>query len=69
MAGPALRKMKRVGIPPGSESARAYQDRHPEPTPEGPRFGDVMFEIGVVLALHLAFAFAVVTTLSPVGGA
>jgi len=40
-----------------------------EPMLDGPRFGDVMFEIGVLLALHLAFAFAVIMTLRAFGSA
>jgi len=62
--------MKRVGISPGPDGAKASrQDRHPEPALEAPRFGDVMFEIGLLLALHLAFALAVVSTLEAVGSA
>jgi hypothetical protein len=30
-----------------------------EPVPDTPRFGDVMFEIGLILAVHLGIAVAV----------
>jgi len=34
-----------------------------EPPVDAPRFGDVMSEIGLLLAIHLAVAFAVALTL------
>ena len=64
--------MKRLGFSPRSGTVNARSDCRPEPSPgepilEGPRLGDVAFEIGVVLAVHLAFACAVVVTLGAFG--
>jgi len=38
-------------------------DRTPTHPVDAPRFGDVMSEIGLLLAIHLAVAFAVALTL------
>lgn len=38
-----------------------------EPRRNGPPSGEVLFEIGLVLAVHLAFAVAVVLTLDAYG--
>ena len=38
-----------------------------EPTAEAPRAGEVVLEIGIVLALHLAIALAITLTLTSFG--
>ena len=66
-AGRTLWKMKRLGASPRPDGvAGGHVD---EPTVGNPRAADVMVEIGVVLALHLAFAFAVIMTLRAFGNA
>jgi hypothetical protein len=65
-AGAARRKMKRrIGF--SQHPKTAYDAGGREPALEGPRIADVTFEIGVMLALHLAVAFAVVMTLRAFG--
>jgi hypothetical protein len=63
--------MKRLGVSPQSDGVGARPGGVPvrEPMLDSPRSGDVMFEIGVILALHLAFAFAVIMTLGAFGNA
>jgi hypothetical protein len=57
--------MKRLGVSPRPDGvAGGHVD---EPTLDSPRPVDVMVEIGVVLALHLAVAFAVIMTLRAFG--
>jgi hypothetical protein len=57
--------MKRLGVSPRPDGvAGGHVD---EPIVGVPRVGDVMIEIGVVLALHLAVAFAVIMTLRAFG--
>lgn len=51
--------MKRIHL--ASRSSRAISNA------DTPRSGDVVFEIGLTLALHLAFALAVVLTLTAYG--
>jgi hypothetical protein len=68
--------MKGLGVSPRPEGAKTRRAHRPEtlsgghirePMLEGPRLGDVVFEIGVMLALHLAIAIAVVMTLRSFG--
>jgi hypothetical protein len=68
--------MKRLGFSPRSDGVSSRRDRRPESSPgghtrepivDGPRSSEVMFEIGVMLALNLAFALAVVMTLRAFG--
>jgi len=68
--------MKGLGFSPrpeGTKIGRTYRRETSSgghsrgPVLEGPRFGDVVFEVGVILALHLAIAFAVVMTLKTYG--
>jgi hypothetical protein len=68
--------MKGLGFSPRPENANTRRAHRPEASPGGhirepivggPRLGDVAFEIGVMLALHLAVAFAVVMTLRSYG--
>lgn len=56
---------RRLGFSQHPETTHQAGGR--EPVLKGPRIGDVTFEIGVMLALHLAFAFAVVMTLRAFG--
>jgi hypothetical protein len=53
--------------PAFSPRPEAADSRRAHPIVEGPRLADIVFEIGVVLALHLAAAFAVVMTLRSFG--
>jgi hypothetical protein len=64
--------MKRLGFSSHSEERRngpapSNNIRTCEPNLEGPRISDVVFEIAIVLALHLAFACAVIMTLRAYG--
>ena len=48
-----------------SNSAQATRAAEAQPT--APHAGDTLFEIGVIIVLHLAFALAVVLTLDAFG--
>ena len=57
--------MRGLGFSPRPETSSGGPIH--EPIVEAPQLGDVAFEIGVMLALHLAVAFAVVMTLRSLG--
>jgi hypothetical protein len=59
--------LSRRQLDPAAGARRAAPRLAGEPRPARPAPGDALFEIGVVLALHLAFALAVVLTLDAFG--
>jgi hypothetical protein len=51
-----VQPIDRVSLSPRRLSSRPPLGAVDEPPPDAPRFGEVMFEIGLILAVHLGIA-------------
>jgi hypothetical protein len=55
----SVQPFDRVSLSPRRHSSRPTLGAGGEPPPDAPRFGEVMFEIGLILAVHLGIGVMV----------